>query len=124
MIGIGEVLREMMDSLKAEVSGIRGVVLSTYEGLPIVSSSGMEGMEARISAMISALSILANKVGSELDTGDMEEVSVSFDDSKVFCYRIDDGAIMAVITEKDINMGMLALIVPRLIERLREVLYE
>ncbi len=124
MIGIGEILREIVDSLKMDVSGIRGVVLSTYEGLPIVSSSGMEDMESRISAMISALSILADRVGGELGTGEMEEVSVSFMDSKVFCYRVDGDAIMAIVTEKDVNTGMLSLIVPRLIEKLKEVLYE
>jgi len=124
MIGIGEVLRDMVDSLRTEVTGIKGVVLSTYEGLPIVSSAGMEDMEGKVSAMISALSILADKVGGELASGNMEEVAVSFDDSRMFCYRVDDSAIMAVITDKDINMGMLSLMVPRFIEKLKEVLYE
>ncbi len=124
MIGIGEILRDMVDSLKSEITGVKGVVLSTYEGLPIVSSSGMEEMESRVSAMISALSILADKVGGEMNTGSMEEVAVSFGDSRMFCYRVDDTAIMAVITDKDVNVGMLSLVVPRLIDRLKEVLYE
>gem|GEM_PF-1036988 len=124
MLGIGEILRDMVDSLKTEITGVRGVVLSTYEGLPIVSSTGMEEMEGRISAMISALSILADKVGGELTSGNMEEVAVSFDDSRMFCYRVDDSAIMAVITDKDINMGMLSLMVPRFIEKVREVFYQ
>ncbi len=116
-------LREMVDSLRMEVSGVRGVVLSTYEGLPIVSSSGMEEVESRVSAMISALSILADKVGGELDTGEMEEVSVGFGDSRMFCYRISDDAIMAVIADKDVNMGMLSIVIPRFLAKLREVLY-
>ena len=124
MLGIGEILRDMADSLKMEVSGVKGVVLSTIEGLPVVSSTGMEEMESRVSAMISALSILADKVGNELETGFMEEIVVTFDNSKVFCYKVDDSSIMAVIADKNVNTGMLSLVIPRFMGRLREVLYE
>ena len=124
MLGIGEALRDMVSSLKTSVKGIKGVVLSTYEGLPIISSSGMEDMEGKVSAMISALAILADKVGGEMGSGVMEEVSVSFDDSKVFCYRVDEYAILAIITEKEINLGMLSLVVPRFIDHIRGIMYE
>ncbi len=122
MVGIEERVREIFRNLEMEVSGIKGMVLASVDGLPIVSDIESTEQQNRISAMVSALTALSRKVSPDVFIGEMENVSIEASDGKIFCYDIEDKVILAVITDKNINLGLLKLRIPEVIERIRSLL--
>ncbi len=122
MFGIDEKIREVFRDVGADIPGLKGIVLSTFDGLPVASDIKSVERQNRIAAMVSALVTLSKKVTSELEVGEMEAIAVEADEGKIFCYTIDDSAILAVITHKDINLGVLRLVIPKMIEKLRAII--
>ncbi len=122
MQNVEEKVKEVFDEVGAEVTGIRSMVLASLDGLPIVSNVESTEHKNRISAMVSALVALARRMGPDLKTGELEGVSVDFSDGKIFCYNIEDRVIMAVATQKNINLGLLNLIIPGAIEKIKGIL--
>ncbi len=122
MFGIDEKIREVFRDVGTDIPGLKGIVLSTFDGLPVASDIKSVERQNRIAAMVSALVTLSKKVTSELEVGEMEAIAVEADEGKIFCYTIDDSAILAVITHKDINLGVLRLVIPKMIEKLRAII--
>ncbi len=122
MFGIDEKIKEVFRDVGADIPGLKGIVLSTFDGLPVASDIKSVERQNRIAAMVSALVTLSKKVTSELEVGEMEAIAVEADEGKIFCYTIDDSAILAVITQKDINLGVLRLVIPKMIERLKDII--
>ncbi len=122
MFGIDERIKEVFKDVGADIPGLRGIVLSTFDGLPVASDIKSIEKQNKVAAMVSALVTLSKKVTKELEVGGMEAISVEAEEGKIFCYAIEDSAILAVITDKDINLGILRLVVPKMIEKLREII--
>ncbi len=122
MFGIDERIKEVFREVGADIPGLRGIVLSTYDGLPVASDIKSVERQNKVAAMVSALVTLSKKVTSELEVGGMEAIAVEAEEGKIFCYSIEDAAILAVITNKDINLGILRLVVPKMIEKLRNII--
>ena len=123
MFGIDERIKEVFRDAGADIPGLRGIVLSTFDGLPVASDIKSVERQNKVAAMVSALITLSRKVTSELEVGEMEAISVEAEDGKIFCYAIEDAAILAVITDKDINLGILRLVVPKMIDKLKEIIF-
>ncbi len=122
MVNVEEMVKGVFDEIEREVQGVKGIVLASPDGLPIVSDVESVEQKNRISAMVSALAALAKRMGPELRTGEFEGISVDFTDGRIFCYAIEDVAILAIATRKDINLGMLNLVVPGAISKIRSII--
>ncbi len=122
MVNVEEMVKGVFEEIKREVPGVKGVVLASPDGLPIVSDVESTDQKNRLSAMVSALAALARRMGPELKTGDFEGISVDFSDGRIFCYAIEDVAILAIATRKDINLGMLNLVVPGAISKIKSII--
>ena len=128
MSNIIESLREVFRKTSSDLVGIRGIVLSTVDGLPIASDIKSEERQNRIAAMVSALVTLSKKVAPEVEVGNLDAVSIEADEGKIFCYMISaenmtNSYILAVITSRDFNLGMLRMVIPKVIYRLREIIF-
>lgn len=128
MFGIDERIREAFREIKVDVPGIKGIVLSTVDGLPIASDIKSEERQNRIAAMVSALVSLSKKVAPELEVGSLDSVNIEAEDGKIFCYivsgdDISSPAILAIVTSQDLNLGILRMVIPKLIGKLKEIIY-
>ena len=128
MFGIDERIKEAFREVTVDVPGIRGIVLSTVDGLPIASDIKSEERQNRIAAMVSALVTLSKKVAPEVEVGNLDAVSIEADEGKIFCYMIageevSNPAILAIVTSRELNLGILRMVVPKLIDRLREIIF-
>ena len=128
MANMEKLLQDVLYQIIADVPGIRGIVLSTVDGLPIASDIKSEERQNRIAAMVSALVTLSKKVAPEVEVGNLDAVSIEADEGKIFCYMIageevSNPAILAIVTSRELNLGILRMVVPRLIDRLREIIF-
>jgi len=122
MGNVEELVKKVFEEVEREVPGIKGMVLATLDGLPIVSDVASVEQKNRLAAMVSALAALARRMGPELNVGDFEGISVDFSGGRIFCYTIKDTAIFAIATLKDINLGMLNLVVPSALEKISNII--
>ena len=101
--------------IKSE-SGIKKVILVDRTGLTIASvskfsyfPSDVDGIGAVTSAVICA----SDEQGKNLDLGDLEIVTSEFSGGKIFASSYGPKGVIALISDPDINIGLIRLILKR-----------
>ena len=104
-----EEIQKHIQSLRASVPDLRGVLLASGDGLPVAHSLS-EGVDAqRFAAMAAAAAGLGRKVGESLGIGSLGEVGIGGADGQVFIYAVGTKAILAVIGSANANTGLIHL---------------
>jgi len=96
-MNLSDKIREVFGELSQDVEGLKGIIISTMDGLPVASDIKSTEEQNRIAAMVSSLTILSRKVAPQLDVGKAEDVLIEGEDGKIFCYTLGDDAILALI---------------------------
>jgi len=112
--------------IKSE-SGIKKVILVDRTGLTIASVSKFSYFPADIDgigAIASAVFGASEEQGKKLDIGDLEIVTSEFSGGKIFVSSCDPKAVLTLISDPDINIGLIRLILKKLGEKLKEILDE
>lgn len=111
--------------IKSE-TGIKKVILVDRTGLTIAHVSkfsyypvDIDGIGAIASAVFSA----SEEQGKNLDIGDLDLVTSEFNDGKIFAASCGKG-VLCVVTDHDVNIGMIRLVMKKTSDELREVLEE
>jgi len=112
--------------IKSE-SGIKKVILVDRTGLTIASvskfsyfPSDVDGIGAVTSAVICA----SEEQGKNLDLGDLEIVTSEFSGGKIFTSSCGPKGIFTLISDPDINIGLIRLMLKRSGDELKEILDE
>jgi len=121
-MNLSDKIREVFGELSQDVEGLKGIVIATMDGLPVASDIKSTEEQNRIAAMVSSLTILSRKVAPQLDVGKAQDLLIEAEDGKIFCYTVGDDAILALITSKDVNLGIIRMKLPRIREQLKELI--
>jgi predicted regulator of Ras-like GTPase activity (Roadblock/LC7/MglB family) len=104
-----EVLKNQLESLKAAVPDLKGVLLASNEGLPIAHSFTNGTDPNRVAALAAAASTLGRRITENLATGTLGEVQVQAEEGALFVYSAGSKAILAVVTPQGANAGLIHL---------------
>jgi predicted regulator of Ras-like GTPase activity (Roadblock/LC7/MglB family) len=103
-----EQLHQVLTSLSQEVPDVRGALLASRDGLPIVSTLG--GAEAgRVAAMAATVVALATRVVDTIKLGSFEETVVQSDSGMFIVYNAGDLAVLSVLAQRGATLGLVHL---------------
>jgi len=104
-----EEIQNGIGQLRLAVPELRGVLLATTEGLPVVHSLS-DGLDPqRFAAMAAAAVNMAKKFGEHLNAGPMAEVSVTGNDAQIYIYAAGPRAVLALAAPASSNAGLIHL---------------
>ncbi|MCD6164646.1 MAG: roadblock/LC7 domain-containing protein [Candidatus Baldrarchaeia archaeon] len=115
----------LSDLIKSE-SGIRKVILVDRTGLTIAHASKFSYYPVDIDgigAIASAVFVASEEQGKNLDIGELMLVTSEFEQGKIFAASCGKG-VLCVITDSDVNIGMVRLLMKRAATELEKVLDE
>jgi predicted regulator of Ras-like GTPase activity (Roadblock/LC7/MglB family) len=108
----------LLSNFVRDVAGVREAVAVSSDGLLLAASEGRErdGVE-QFGAVISGLTSLTNVAGDLLGRGGVEQVVVEMRDGVLFVSSISDGSALAVVADKDCDMGLVGYEMTLLLDR-------
>jgi predicted regulator of Ras-like GTPase activity (Roadblock/LC7/MglB family) len=116
-----EKLNEPLDDLD-DVQGIKGAAVVRRDGLLIASNLGSDIDDDQVGAM-TASTVGSGETASEaLNMGDVDEVTIESDDGKLVATGAGDQGILAILTEPDVNMGLVKVEMGNATEKVKRVL--
>src|SRR5258708_19502941 len=111
-----EALQKNIETLRAAIPELRGVLIASTEGLPVAHSiaggadpARVAAMADRIAAMAAAAVNLGKRVSESLSVGALVEISVTGADGQIFIYSAATKGVLAVIAPKGGNAGLVHL---------------
>lgn len=104
-----EALKTQIESLRNSIPELRGVLLSSNEGLPVAHSLSNGTDPNRVAAMAAAASNLGRRISESLAAGQLAEVTVRSDDGALFVYSAGPKAVLAVMGPMGSNAGLIHL---------------
>jgi uncharacterized protein len=111
-----DALQKSIDTLRAAIPELRGVLVASTEGLPVAHSiaggadpARVAAMADRIAAMAAASVNLGKRVSESLSVGALVEVSVTGAEGQIFLYAVGAKGVLAVIAPKGGNAGLVHL---------------
>ena len=108
-------------------SGIKKVILVDRTGLTIASVSKFSYFPVDvdgIGAIASAVFCASEEQGKNLELGDLEIVTSEFSGGKIFASSCGPIGVIILISDPDINIGWIRLILKRSVDELQEILDE
>lgn len=108
----------LLSNFVRDVAGVREAVAVSSDGLLLAASAGRErvGVE-QFGAIISGLTSLTNGAGELLGHGAVEQVVVEMRGGVLFVSSISDGSALAVVADKDCDMGLVGYEMTLLLDR-------
>ncbi|MGB7341251.1 MAG: roadblock/LC7 domain-containing protein [Phototrophicaceae bacterium] len=116
-----EQLMEKLRDLQASSGDVEAAAIVSVDGLSMASmlQPGIE--EDRVSAMSAAMLSLGERIASELDRGELDQVNVKGENGYVILTSIGEEAVLTVIARKDAKLGLILLDVTRAVDALEEI---
>ncbi|MEZ0346146.1 MAG: roadblock/LC7 domain-containing protein [Infirmifilum sp.] len=103
-----------LDFLKSSVeqitriSGVEGFVVSSTDGLPLLSSMTDKDLEEKVSALTAVLSEVGNRASLELRGADADVITVNAPDGSGIIYtKLGEIGYLAVLFNKDARLGVI-----------------
>ena len=113
------------DSILQELvrdSGADGAILVSPDGLAIASVLPPDIEEDRVAAMGAAILSLGERVASELDKGELEQLYVKGSKGYVIFTGIKDFAVLGVLARPEIKLGLLLMEIKRASKKLEDII--
>ncbi|MFX0064501.1 MAG: roadblock/LC7 domain-containing protein [Candidatus Hermodarchaeota archaeon] len=104
--GVEAMVEALLKKTMTRVKDLLGLTVVTREGLPIASLSVAEIDEALVSAMSSAILVLAKRVTNELNRGNMNKTIIQGSDGLVVLMEAGDDALLLGVTNANARMGV------------------
>jgi uncharacterized protein len=119
---IAESAKGLFEEIYAEVPEIKGILLATAEGLPLVYDFKEEHSPDRVAAVAASAIGIGNRLMPLVGMEQVREISVSSANGRVHLYAAGPAAALCVLTPKVINTGMLQLKANEIARRFEEIL--
>ena len=104
-----EALKTHVDALRNSIPELKGVLLASSEGLPIVQSLANGADPNRMAAMAAAASGLGRRISDSMSVGALQEIAVRGEEGVLFVYSAGPKAILAVVGPQGSNAGLIHL---------------
>jgi len=116
-----EKLNEPLDDLD-DVQGIKGAAVVRRDGLLIASNLGQDIDDDQVGAM-TASTVGSGETASEaLSMGGVDQVTVESDNGKLIATGAGDEGILAILTDSDVNMGLIKVEMSDAVDKVKKVL--
>jgi len=119
---IAEIAKELFEDIYAEIPEIKGILLATIEGLPLVYDFKEEQSAERVAALAASALGIGNRLMPLVGMEQVRDLSVSSASGRVHLYTAGASAALCVLTPKSINTGMLHLKAAEVARRFEEIL--
>ncbi|NPA58552.1 MAG: hypothetical protein GXN94_04570 [Aquificae bacterium] len=103
-------------------TGADGAILISPDGLAISSTFKGDQDEDRVAAMGAAILSLGERVTTELNKGELDQLYVKGSEGYVLFTGVGNMAVLGVTTSGDVKLGLLLMEVNRAVEKLKEVM--
>jgi len=117
-----ERLREILTSIKEETPGVRALAVISYDGFVIESFMPSSVDEDLMAAMGSSVLSIAERMGIDLRLGDFELGIVCGSDGYLLLTRAGKEAILILLVNKDVKLGVALYMAKRAAARVAEAL--
>ncbi|MFI5661709.1 roadblock/LC7 domain-containing protein [Streptomyces sp. NPDC051684] len=115
--GVGE-LNWLLDDLVERVAGIRKAMVLSGDGLPTGVSEGLSREDSEhLAAVASGFHSLAKGVGRHFEAGGVRQTVVELDEAFLFVTAAGDGSCLAVLSDADSDVGLVAYEMTLLVKR-------
>ncbi|MDT4863546.1 Roadblock/LC7 domain protein [compost metagenome] len=105
-----EQLQQVLERLSQSVPAIKGALLSSLDGMPIVHAVSDQSVDpARVAAMAATAVGVGRRIGETLKTGQMKELSLLASEGRIFIYLTADKGCLALVAGQDCNVGLINL---------------
>ena len=114
-----EVLEQLVTALRSALPEIKGAVVASADGLPIVAQAEDA---PRLAAMAATALGLGKRIAETTQLGPLAETLVRGREGYVVVYAVGQRGVLAVIAPDGVNLGLLHLEARSIAERMAEVL--
>ncbi|HEY9603146.1 MAG TPA: roadblock/LC7 domain-containing protein [Allocoleopsis sp.] len=117
-----EKLSHILQNFVSTTTNVQGAAMVTTDGLPLASSlpGGMD--EERVSAMSAAMLSLGERIGRELDRGEMDRIYMHGDQGFSILTSCGVDAVFLVLADHEAKQGVLMLEIKRVLNELKLIL--
>ena len=112
-----EILQNIVIDARAE-----GAILVSPDGLAIASALPADVDEDRVAAMGAAILSLGERVTSELEKGDLEQLYVKGNKGYMIFTGIKDLAVLGVLAPSDAKLGLVLMEIKRATKKIEDLL--
>jgi hypothetical protein len=103
-------------------SGAEGAILVSPDGLAIASVLPSDIEEDRVAAMGAAILSLGQRVASELEKGELEQLYVKGSEGYVIFTGVKDFAVLGILAPSSIKLGLLLMEIKKALKKLEEMI--
>jgi predicted regulator of Ras-like GTPase activity (Roadblock/LC7/MglB family) len=108
----------LLDDLVSRVSSIRKALVLSGDGLATGASQDLSREDAEhLAAVASGFHSLAKGVGRHFDAGQVRQTMVELDEAFLFVTSAGDGSCLAVLSDADSDVGLVAYEMALLVKR-------
>ncbi|KII00189.1 dynein regulation protein LC7 [Streptomonospora alba] len=113
----------LLDDLLTRAQGARHAIVLSTDGLLMASSSRLDRSSAEhLAAITSGLHSLAAGAGKQFSAGEIRQTIIEMDDAFLFVAAAGEGACMALLSDTDCDVGLIAYEMNKVIERVGQYL--
>jgi predicted regulator of Ras-like GTPase activity (Roadblock/LC7/MglB family) len=119
---IADTARDLFEELYADIPEIKGILLATAEGLPLVYDFKEEQSPDRVAALAASALGIGNRLMPLVDMEQVREVNISNATGRIHLCTVGASAALCILTPKAVNTGMLHLKASQVARRFEEIL--
>ncbi len=112
------ILKKLTDSIKK----IKWVAIISVEGFPISSILKKGQNESNLAVMSATMLYIAKNASQQCDIGNFEHIIMQGFKNNLIVYTAGENAILAVITPKNVNIGIIDLNCQRTCKMIAEII--
>ncbi len=114
-------LNEVLDDLH-EVQSVRGAAVVRRDGLLIASNFSQTFDENQVGAMTASTVGSGETASNALNMGEVNEVTIESQDGKLISTGAGEEGVLAVMTDADVNMGLIKVEMENATEKIKRVI--
>jgi predicted regulator of Ras-like GTPase activity (Roadblock/LC7/MglB family) len=113
---------EELKKMQISSPSIQASAVVSVDGLIIASALPAGVEEDRVSAMSAAMLSLGERISSELERGNLNQVYIRGDHGYVLLTAVGEEAVLTVMAKEDAKLGLIFLDIKRTAEKLSRIL--
>lgn len=116
-------LQAALEHLSQAIPGLKGSLLGTLDGMPIVQAINDQSVDpARVAAMAATAIGVSRRITESLRTGQVREMSLLATEGRIFIYLVGTKACLALIAQQETNVGLIQIETSDTVEQLASIL--
>jgi len=116
-----EQLEEPLEAMK-DIQGVEGAAVVRRDGLLIVSNLPQDVDSDQLAAMTASTVGSGETASQTLQIGGVQQVTVESEDGKLISTGAGDEGILTILTEPDVNMGLVLVEMKKAVKKIKRIL--